>query len=60
MLSKLPGVQECVVTARLDERGQNLLLGYVVAVPGNELDAETLRSGAGMQLPLTVVPAVRS
>ena len=56
VLSQHSGVKQAVVLARLDERGEKRLLGYVVARDAN-LTTDTLRTYLKEQLPEYMVPA---
>jgi len=56
-LARLPGVSQSVALARLDHRGEKLLVGYVVAQEDAVLDAATLRQAIAATLPDYMVPS---
>ncbi|NEW45917.1 amino acid adenylation domain-containing protein [Nocardia cyriacigeorgica] len=51
-----PSVGQAVVTVRPSDAGDRLI-GYVVAAPGADIDATSLRSEAAKRLPMYMVPA---
>src|SRR5262249_24711322 len=55
-LRKHPDVREAVVLAREDQPGDKRLAAYVVARPGRNLSAETLRQSLKQRLPEYMVP----
>lgn len=56
VLAQHPAVREAVVVARKDAAGGKSLAGYVVAKPGQALDAESLRGHLKGRLPDYMVP----
>jgi acyl-CoA synthetase (AMP-forming)/AMP-acid ligase II len=57
-LAALPGVAEARVVGQPDERRGELLVAYVVAEPGDDLDAESLRDALRERLAAYKVPRV--
>ena len=57
VLAAQPGVAQASVIAREDQPGEPLLVAYVVAAAGQELDPAGLRRALGAQLPGYMVPA---
>src|SRR5262245_51880142 len=49
-------VSQAAVVARSDGAGGGQLVGYVVAAPGREVDADALRAHVGLRLPDYMVP----
>ncbi|AVA24298.1 non-ribosomal peptide synthetase [Rhizobium sp. NXC24] len=56
-LSAHPAVAQAAVVARADGPGGQQLVGYVVAVAGQDLDAQALRAHAAARLPEHMVPS---
>jgi amino acid adenylation domain-containing protein len=56
-LRELPEVAQAVVVAREDRAGEKLLVGYVVADVGRQLDGAALRQQLARRLPDYMVPA---
>jgi amino acid adenylation domain-containing protein/non-ribosomal peptide synthase protein (TIGR01720 family) len=56
-LREYPEVRETVVVAREDRPGEKLLVGYVVAAAGQQLDVRELRQQLAHRLPDYMVPA---
>ncbi|HEX8872059.1 MAG TPA: amino acid adenylation domain-containing protein, partial [Candidatus Acidoferrum sp.] len=56
VLGKHPSVQECVVIAREDVQGDKRLVGYVVPVAGQTVNASELRTWVKERLPEYMVP----
>ncbi|MFH1488095.1 MAG: amino acid adenylation domain-containing protein, partial [Pseudomonadota bacterium] len=57
-LAGLTGVAGAVVAAGRDRSGENRLVAYVVAEPGHDLTARTLREALSASLPAFMLPAV--
>jgi acyl-coenzyme A synthetase/AMP-(fatty) acid ligase/aryl carrier-like protein len=56
-LMKQPGIAQAVVIAREDQPGEKRLVGYVVAVAGQGVDASAVRQQLKQSLPEYMVPA---
>ncbi len=56
VLGRHPAVQECVVIAREDVAGDKRLVGYVVPVSGQTVNASELRAWVKERLPEYMVP----
>jgi amino acid adenylation domain-containing protein len=56
VLAVQPGVKECVVAVRVDERDDPRLVGYVTLPQGVVFDAEAARAGLRARLPEYMVP----
>src|SRR3712207_6337515 len=52
-----PGVRECVVVVREDGAGGKRLVAYVVAEPGQQLEASALRGHMKERVPEYMVPS---
>ncbi|HEY1627673.1 MAG TPA: amino acid adenylation domain-containing protein [Streptosporangiaceae bacterium] len=57
VLAAQPGVERSAVSVRQDRPGDAILVGYVVPVPGHQLDPAGLRDAAAAALPGYMVPA---
>src|SRR6202453_2827920 len=57
VLAAQPGVEQSAVSVRQDRPGDAILVGYVVSVPGHQLDPAGLRDAAAAALPGYMVPA---
>jgi amino acid adenylation domain-containing protein len=57
VLAAQPGVEQSAVGVRQDRPGDAILVGYVVPVPGQQLDPAGLRDAAAAALPGYMVPA---
>ena len=57
VLAAQPGVEQSAVSVRRDRPGDAILVGYVVPVPGHQLDPAGLRNAAAAALPGYMVPA---
>jgi amino acid adenylation domain-containing protein len=53
-----PRLAEAVVTAHSDGQGDAVLVGYLVAQPGQEIDPGELRADLGRDLPAYLVPSL--
>jgi len=56
-LARHPTVREAAVTVREDAPGDRRLVGYVVAAPGHEAEADSLRRDLARSLPAYMVPS---
>jgi amino acid adenylation domain-containing protein len=56
-LRRCAGVAQAAVVARSDDKGERRLIGYVLAAPGQTLDATQLRETVRAALPDYLVPA---
>jgi len=56
-MMELPGIEEVLVTARTDEKGDNYLCAYLRTAPGKEVAVSELRESLSKNLPLYMVPS---